>query len=196
MKKQLLTDCIKKGFIYAIITIFLMMIGFHIIAATLTSKLFTVQVLRGSIPEVRFMLCVHILIGFLAGWSASDKKQKANIRILQGLASGITTGLIIALFDILLNYMIRANIDVRKYLSAFSIDSMDYFLLRLGNIGTLVHLGLYFITGVVGSSLAVFIQSEMMLKIWEKTNCIISALLKNIYSKLTPIIQKNGKYIK
>jgi len=50
MIKQFLTDSTKKGFIYAITMIFLMMIGFHIIAATLTSKLFSVKVLRGSIP--------------------------------------------------------------------------------------------------------------------------------------------------
>ena len=193
--KQLLTDCVKKGIIYAIIMIFLMMIGFHIIAATLTSKLFSVQVLRGSIPEVQFMVFVHVLIGFLAGWSASDEKQKANIRILQGLVSGITTGLIIASFDILLNYLIISNIDMREYLSSFSIDSMDYFLLRLGNNGTLIHIGLYIITGVAGSALAVFTKSKMIQKTWQKANDAFSTFLRNVYSKLPPFIQKNGKYI-
>jgi len=195
MIKQFLTDSTKKGFIYAITMIFLMMIGFHIITATLTSKLFSVQVLRGSIPEVRFMVYVHILIGFLAGWSASDKKQKANIRILQGLVSGITTGLIIASFDVLLNYMIRSNIDIRGYLSSFSIDSMDYFLLRLGNNGTLVHLGLYITTGVAGSALAVFMQSEMMQKTRQNINDAFYAFLKNAHLKLPAFIQENGKYI-
>jgi len=96
MIKRLLTESTKRGIISAIIMIFIMMIGFHIIAATLISKLLAVQVLRGGIPKVRFMTIVHIMFGLLAGWSASDKKQKANNRIMQGLISGFATGLIIA----------------------------------------------------------------------------------------------------
>ena len=162
---------------------------------SLISKLLAVQVLRGGIPKVRFMTIVHIMFGLLAGWSASNKKQKAKNRILQGLVSGFATGLIIAFFDILLNFMISSNIDMRKYLIAFSIDSMDYFLLRLGNTGTLVHLGLYTITGVVGSALAVFSQSEMVQKKQQKTKTALSDYLNNAKSKLPPFLQKSGEYI-
>jgi ABC-type branched-subunit amino acid transport system permease subunit len=195
MIKRLLAESTKKGIIYAIIMIFAMMIGFHIIAATLTSKMLAVQVLRGGIPEVQYMTIVHILFGFLAGWSASDKKQKPTIRILQGLVSGLSTGLVIALFDILLNYLISSNIDMRNYLTAFSIDSMDYFLLRLGNAGTLIHLGLYTATGAVGSALAVYFQSEKIRKSWQKTKAAFSAYLNNVRSKLPPFLQKNGEYV-
>ena len=53
-------ESFQKGMIFAIIVIFMMMTGFHLIAATLASKIFGVYVLRGSVPDVRFMTYIHV----------------------------------------------------------------------------------------------------------------------------------------
>jgi branched-chain amino acid transport system permease protein len=175
MNKHLLSGSIKKGIVFAIIMIFMMMTGFHFIAASLMSKLYGVQVLRGSVPEPRFMLYVHILFAFLMGWSASDKKETHKTRLLQGLITSLVAAVCLVLFDLLLNFMITANIDMREYLTAFSIDSMDYFLLRMGATGTLIHFVVYLITGFLKES--------------------ITAFTNKVNGMLPEVIRKYGKFV-
>ena len=52
MNKELLRASRQKGVIFGIALIFLMLINFHIMAATMISKLMGTNVLRGAIPEV------------------------------------------------------------------------------------------------------------------------------------------------
>ena len=119
----------RKGLIFAIVMIFVMMIGFHTISATLISKAFGINVLRGSIPEIQFMTITHVLFGIWVGWSASSKNEKNFTSILEGLITGFTTGVLIALFGHLLNFFIQNDIQVRDYLSQLSVESMNFFLL-------------------------------------------------------------------
>ena len=83
----------RRGLLFAIIVIFILLIGFHSIVATVISKVFGINVLRGAIPEIRFMLITHILFGIWAGWSAvSDTDKKIN-SILKGAVTGFTAGI-------------------------------------------------------------------------------------------------------
>ena len=52
---KIIRQSFRKGLLFAIIMIFIMMIGFHAITATLVSKAFGVNVLRGQFPK--FDLC-------------------------------------------------------------------------------------------------------------------------------------------
>ena len=51
-----LIKSIQKGVVFGIISIFFVLIGFHVIGATLISKIFGTSVARGRIPEVQFHL--------------------------------------------------------------------------------------------------------------------------------------------
>ena len=195
MNNHPIRESFKKGLVFAIIMVFMAMIGFHVIAATLVSKAFGVNVLRGAIPEVRFITYVHVLFGIWAGWSASGRTGKTTTRILQGLAAGLTTGVFIALFDLFMNYLIQTDTDVRQYLSALSFESMGYFLLNLGQTGTFVHLGIYTATGLAGSALAVFLRSDTVQHSWQNLKSKISKIITRINEILPPFVRKYGKYL-
>ncbi|HEY59511.1 MAG TPA: hypothetical protein G4N92_02320 [Anaerolineae bacterium] len=195
MKTHPIRKCFQKGLVFSIILVFMVLIDFHVIAATLVSKVFSVNVLRGAIPEVHFMTYVHILFGIWAGWSASGRTGKTTTRILHGLATGLTTGIFIALFDLIMNYLIQTDTDVRRYLSALSFESMNYFLLNLGQMGTLLHLCLYTSTGLAGSALAVFLRSDMVQHAWQNLKSNISTFITRINETLPPFILKYGKYL-
>ena len=195
MNSHPIRESIRKGMIFTIVVIFMMMTGFHLIAATLASKAFGVYVLRGSMPEVRFMTYVHVLFGFWAGWSASSKTGRTSTRIFQGLAASLITGVFIALFDLILNIIVQSGTDIREYLSALSFESINYFLLNLGQMGALVHIGIYAAAGLVGSTLAVFLRTDMVQKGWRKFKSSISNFITRINETLPPLVLKFGKYL-
>ena len=195
MNSHPIRESFQKGVVFAIVVIFMMMTGFHMIAATLASKIFGVYVLRGSIPEVRFMTYIFVLFGIWAGWSASGKTGRITTRIFRGLVAGFTAGAFIALFDLILNFLIQSGTDIRQYLSALSFKSMDYFLLNLGQMGTLVHLGIFTATGLAGSALAVFLRSDSVKRWWQNFKSNIFTFITRIYEALPPFVRKYGKYL-
>lgn len=195
MNNHPLRKSFQKGLVFGILMVFMVLIGFHVIAATLASKLFGANVLRGAIPEIRFMTYIHVLFGIWAGWSASGRTGRTSNRIFQGLVTGLTAGSFIALFDLIMNYLIQTGTDVRWYLSALSFENMDYFLLNLGQMGTLLHLGIYTATGLAGSSLAVFLRSEAVQHGWQNLKSNISTFITRINETLPPFVRKYGKYI-
>jgi len=109
--------------------------------------------------------------------------------------AGLTAGIFIALFDLILNFLIQSGTDIRQYLSALSFESMDYFLLNLGQMGTLVHLGLYTATGLAGSALAVFLRSDSVQHGWQNLKSNISTFITRTIENLPPFLQKYGKYL-
>jgi ABC-type branched-subunit amino acid transport system permease subunit len=193
--EKYLRSSINKGLIYSIIVIFMMMIGFHVVLANLMSKFLGVQVLRGSIPEVVFMGYVHILLAFLFGWNASDKNRETRQRIVQGLVCSLTTGLVIALFSLLLNYLVEAQIDIREYLTAFSADYMRYFVLNLSNMGTLVLFIIYGVTGFIATSTAIIIQTARVQQTWQNTVTGVKKLIESTADNLPVFVQKYWKFL-
>jgi ABC-type branched-subunit amino acid transport system permease subunit len=184
---------IKRGLIYGLIMIFVMMIGFHMVAANLVSKLFGAENLRGSIPDVSFMLYVHLLYAFLIGWGASEKERGTGQRVLQGLVTALTSAGVIAVFSVLLNFLVQAQIDIREYLTAFSFDSMRYFLLNLESGGPLVLFGIYAGMVFLANGLAVFFQKENVKQTFSKIKTAIQAFLNKGQEKMPPFVLKHWK---
>ena len=185
---------IQKGVIFGIIMIFIVLIGFQVIAATLISKLFGISVVRGSTPELRFMFYFHIIFGLLLGWSASRKDRNTSNRILDGLVSGLSLGILVALFDLLLIYLIKSDTDVRTYLPEFSFDRMNYFLLNANQTGIWFHLAIYTITGIVGSFFSVILKSSVLKNFMENIFSFYTSALQNIKDKLPSSVLNLLKY--
>ncbi len=183
----------KRGLIFGLIMIFMMMIGFHMVASNLTSKLFGVQILRGGIPEIRFMVYVNLIYGLLIGWGASDKDRKIGQKILQGLFAGLAAGIVIGLFSLLLHTMVETQIDVREYLTAFSFDSMRFFLLNLGQMAPMILLGIYTFMGLIGNALAIFLKSDFVKEKFNKIKSSLGSMAKGFEKNLPPFVRKYWK---
>ncbi|MCD6356485.1 MAG: hypothetical protein J7L66_04280 [Anaerolineaceae bacterium] len=194
MKIQQVRKILQKGLVYAIIMIFIMMIGFHEIAAMLISKISGVDVLRGSSAEVQYMAYFIVLFGLWVGWAASGKSGKNINKVLNGFAVSVVAGIFIALFDLILVFLVETGTDIREYLTAFSIHSMSFFLLNLGKVGPSAHFGIIATAGLFGSVLVVFLHSETVQKARATAKTAFASSARSINDALPPFIWKFGKY--
>lgn len=194
MSKEFVRTSSRKGLLFGIVMIFLVMINFHIMVATMISKLLGTNVLRGGLPEVRYMIIFLILYGLWAGWSAVSREGKTSNKLLQGLISGMTTGAALVFFGLILFYLLETQTDVRRYLTALSFSSINIFLLDLGGIGIAVHFALFTLTGVFGGALAVGLRSKLVKDVMQSVKTYIINLRQRIISILPDFVIKYGKY--
>lgn len=185
----------QKGFVFAIIMIFMVLIDFEVMASVLISKLLGTNVIRGGIPEVQFMMIFLILFGVWVGWSASGRSGKPSNRLFHGLIAGFSMGIVIALFDLALNNLLQTDTDVRRYLAALSPDSIKIFLLNLGGMGSLVHLVLFTVMSILGSGLAIVFRSDSVTKGWQWINGLISKIKEKTNGAVPAVVRKYGIYL-
>ena len=196
MNKELFRASRQKGVIFGIVMIFLVLINFQVMAATIISKLMGTNVLRGAIPEVRFLTSFLILFGIWVGWSAADKTEKPVTKAMQGLVAGISMGVVVALLDLILVYLVQSKTDIRRYVTNLGFDNINFFLQGLeGANAILAHLGLFAVAGLVGSALAILFQSKAVKDTtqWVKTS--FSEMNSRISEQLPDQVKKFGKYL-
>jgi len=195
MNKEIIRNSSQKGLIFGIVMIFLVLINFHIMAATMISKLLGTNVLRGALPEVRFMVIFMVIYGLLVGWIAVSREGKTSRKLLEGLIAGIVTGLLTALFGLILFFLLETRTDIRRYLTNLSFDSIRIYLLGLEGTGISVLFGLFTLTGFLGGSLAVGLRSQAVGNLWQKTKDSTLTLQKRITNSLPDVVRKYGKYL-
>lgn len=195
MNRDQLLAGYRKGFVFAIIMIFMVLIDFEMMAATFISKLLGTNVLRGGIPEVRFMMIFLVLFGVWIGWSAIGQSGKPSSRLFEGLIAGLTTGIVIALFGIVLNYLVQTKTDVRRYLAALSPESMKVFLLNYGGTGPLAHLGLFTGTSIIGGLLALMFKSQSAANVYHAIKSVLSKGINLVIDAIPSVARKYAKYI-
>ncbi len=77
------------------------------------------------------MVLFLILFGMFVGWSTSSDDAKPTTKLFQALVAGLTLGVVLGLFDLILNQLIVTGTDVRKYLAALAPKvSGSFFLIR------------------------------------------------------------------
>jgi ABC-type branched-subunit amino acid transport system permease subunit len=194
MNKDIIRASSRKGLIFGIVIIFLVLINFHIMAATMISKLLGTNVLRGAFPEVRYMIIFLVIFGLWVGWSAVSREGKTTTKLLEGLIAGLTTGIIVALFALILFFLLETQTDVRKYLTALSFQSINIFLLGLRGTGIPVLFGMFTLTGVAGAALAVGLRSKAVTGMKQNVRTSIKNLRQRITNALPEQVNKYGKY--
>jgi len=195
MNKQLFRASRQKGITFGIVMIFLMLINFHIMAATMISKFMGTNVLRGAIPEVRFLTYFLTLFGIWVGWSATSKTEKAGTKLLQGVVAGLTMGVVVALFDFILVYLVQTKTDIRRYVTNLGFDNINFFLQEFGANGILVHLGMFVLAGVLGGALAIFFQSTSVKNAAQKLKTSFSDMNSRLLKNLPDQVKNYGKYL-
>jgi branched-chain amino acid transport system permease protein len=174
--------------------IFLVLINFHIMASTMISKVLSTNVLRGSLPEVRYFIVFMVFYGLWAGWSAVSREGKTSQKLFEGLIAGLTVGLLIAIFGLILFYLLESQTDIRRYLTNLSYPSMNFFLLNQGGLGIPVHLGIFALTGVLGGVLAVGLRSKVVADFKQNVRRFITQTRLRIIKALPDPVNQYGKY--
>jgi ABC-type branched-subunit amino acid transport system permease subunit len=138
--------------IAAIVTIFLILIGFNVVFAAIVSKAFGQNVISGSLSNPYFQIVFNALMGFLIGWHVN---QTRNLRgVLASTAAGALSGVIVAGFCLLLGFIYINGGDFRSYLTALSAANVNFCLYGLPPIlGFLVTLLTFIFFAFIGGLL-------------------------------------------
>ncbi len=190
MNRKDYQQAFQKGLLFAVILIFIVLIGFHVIAATLISKAFGQMVMRGGIPHVRFMAIEFSLLSLVAGLSAAGKKRNIADSVLCGLIAGLGLGVITALFDLLLASLINFNIDVRAYLPELSSDKINFFLMNQGSRAILSHVVMAAAGGIIGALVLIASQQEAVKSFFGKMKAGYGKLADNFNERTSPQAKK------
>jgi branched-chain amino acid transport system permease protein len=140
---------VNPAVVAAIVTIFLIMIGFNVVFAGIVSKAFGQNVISGSLSNPFFQIVFNALMGFLIGWRVN---QTRNFRgVFASSAAGAITGAIVAGFCLLLGIIYVNGGDFRSYLTALSAANVNFCLYGLPPIlGFLVTLVTFIFFAFIG----------------------------------------------
>lgn len=195
MNRQTVQQFAQHGLVNAVIMIFLVLIDFQTMFATVVSKLLGTNVLRGGLPEVQYMVIFLVLYNLWLGWLISRKVENKSTRILLSLVASVSAGIVIGLFGLILNSLVQSGTDVRRYLAALSPESMELFLLNLKSFGPLALLGLFVVSGVSGSLLSVVLQLKAIQGFPGKIKTTLRTLWTKTTNALPTFVRKNAKYL-
>lgn len=185
----------NRGITYGVIIIFLVMIGFDVMMGTIISKAFGTPVLRGDNPESKFVVIFFALIGFWAGTSASHREDPFSTRVLSGLISGASCGIVTALFGTVLNTLLVHQIDLRTYLPQLSFDYIKLYLMIPDSRGILAQLGLYTLMGLLGGLIGGLFRTVAFTTFRKNVSAWWKRTGQSAQDTTPLFIQKYGKYI-
>lgn len=174
MKFSSIQKAAKSGLVFAIIVIFLALIGFTVTAATLIQNVLGKQVIAGSLPGYPAMVTFLAFIGIWNGWRAAKQSGEHPLQIsaavVAGLAAGFTAGLLVMIYTLIVGTINSNGVDMRVYLSSLSPESIVYFLFGQSPVaGGLIHLGLSTLSAIVGALLALFSdRSQHQFGLWRQ----------------------------
>ncbi|OJX38321.1 MAG: hypothetical protein BGO78_09965 [Chloroflexi bacterium 44-23] len=164
----------KNGLVFAVIIIFLALIGFTVTAASMIQKVFGVEVSVGTMPKYSALIAFLAFIGLWNGWRAAKQTEEhplqAGHAILAGLASGFVTGLFALGYSLIVGTLQSNGVNVRVYLSSLSPESIIYFLFGQSPLsGGFIQLSLSTVSAAFGALLVIFWdRSQHQFLIWKQ----------------------------
>ena len=143
---------INRGIVFAIVIIFLELIGFTV----------TITVMIGKFADVRsatdpiFLMIFFAILGLWNGTGGNNLPQKTlKYYLLGGFTSGLVTGLLVGITAFILGYLNVQGVDLREYLVQLSSNTIELFLYYLDPAaGALAHILIFSISGFLGGLLS------------------------------------------
>lgn len=195
MNKNLVNPSLKRGLTFGIVMIIFVLIDLDVMVATMLSKMLGANVIRGSLPDVRFMVLFLIIFGMFVGWSTSSDDAKPTTKLFQALIAGLSLGVVLGLFDLILNQLIVTGTDVRKYLAALAPESIRLFLFDQGAISPLLHLGLFTIASLLGSLMKILLKSDTASRFFKSVRSGYRGLQAKAQANTPDWVKKYGKFL-
>lgn len=160
MKKQLQIG-LRAGNIFGIAVVFLVLIGFNVIATEMIGSLLENTskdtVVFGLEPAVFNMMIFFGLMGLIAGISGArrTKPDTWGRALAGGISAGGTTGIWVGVLAYIVGTLNVAGVKMSTYLAQLLPDTVKLFLLdKNPTTGALIHFLLFLSTGLLGGILA------------------------------------------
>jgi branched-chain amino acid transport system permease protein len=160
--KTHLQNGLRAGVVFGIAVIFLVLIGFEIVAAQLIGGV--LGKLYGENPQLPFSLtptALNILIffGLIGLWAGSSGARRSEpdawgLALLGGATSGVLSGLMLAPLTYFLGSLNAAGVKMNFYFSMLLPANINQLLLNQSPLqGSLIHLFNMVLTGILGAVL-------------------------------------------
>ena len=132
----------RTGLIFAIVTLFIVLIGFNLVLASIFSDLVGQSVLTGELPSPAYQVAV---VGLLALWCGiQSTKEKRPLALLHALIAGSLAGLILAIYSVGIGVVYEHGADFRYYMQALSPAAVTFWLFNQSAVmGALIHFVLF-----------------------------------------------------
>jgi hypothetical protein len=158
MAKQPLRAGFSSGTTFAVIIIFLALIGFTVTGPLLLAKLLGNAPSAGQPPSVPYLVLFLVLMGLWngAGASRSQGQDDSLPRVLQSsLTAGLVTGMLVAALSLVFSSLLERGVDPRAHLAMVSPPAMRFFLFgQPGLTAFFYHLLLQVAAALLGGLLA------------------------------------------
>jgi ABC-type branched-subunit amino acid transport system permease subunit len=160
MMNEHLRNGLRVGVIFAIATIFLILIAFNVTAAELLGKLLgnqSASSIFGLTPDMFNMLVFFGLLGLWAGGMGARRTPPDtwNQVLLAGLSAGLLFGALVAVFAYLVGMLNVAGVQMTSYLPLMLPASIEQLLTGKSPItGSIILLAVIFAAGVLGALMA------------------------------------------
>lgn len=149
---------LRAGITFAVVTIFLILIGFEITATRLIGGIVGNNANTTALNTVNLLIFFGFL-GLFAGATAGKRRDQDTWSgiIQSGLAGGTMYGASMALFTLLIGSIHAQGIDMRKYLAALAPTEIDFYLFSGTPLyAALIYFGFFLATTLVGALLVKF----------------------------------------
>ncbi len=143
---------VNRGIVFAIVIIFLELIGFTV----------TVTIMIGKFADIRratdpiFLMIFFGILGLWNGAGGNNLPQKTlKHYIFGGFISGLVTGILVGVTAFILGYLNVQGVDLREYLVQLSSNTIELFLYNLTPLaGAFAHIVIFTLTGFLGGLLS------------------------------------------
>jgi ABC-type branched-subunit amino acid transport system permease subunit len=149
MKKQTLRQSLNTGVVFGIVHIFLVLVSFNTLMASLLGKLV------GGSGGTGALVAYAALLGLWAGASSAKKQDSAKGRLQVSLVTGAAFGLMGALLAVVFVIFLQNKVNPRDYVTVLSFPFMRSCLFGLeGAAGVAANFAVFFLSTVTGGMLS------------------------------------------
>ncbi|MEA4907436.1 MAG: hypothetical protein VB089_07450 [Anaerolineaceae bacterium] len=177
-----LRNGIRAGSVFAIVLIFLILIGFNNIYGTLIGKIYGANP-KDAADTVTSLVIFLALIGIWAGISGAREVDPDTYpaALISGLVAGAVSGLVVGVMIYVIGSFYANGVDMRKYLSALSPAVVEQDLFNQPPLpGALMNFGVLALSGLFGGLLARGVGRST----WRRT---IHARLRQSFANLAQV---------
>lgn len=175
---------IRAGTIFAVIIIFLALIGFLVTGSNLIGKVLGNAASANQMPPVFNEILFLAILGICAGAAAAkpgEHDDRLSKAVIAGLSAGALIGLLVSFVAAILGYVLSLGYDLRAYLAKLSPDVIRLFLFNMpASTGVLIHFGLYLVSSLLGALLSYALRHMT----WHKN---LSARFAKLTSNVTRV---------
>jgi branched-chain amino acid transport system permease protein len=189
MKKPFLQS-LRVGFIFGIVHIFLVLIGFNSLVGTLLARISGAPLVQ-SLPPARFMVVYALLLALWAGFVAARQARAKTLggSLAHGAAAGLASAALAFAFSLGLSWFLVHRVDFRQYLAVLSFDFIRVTLFNLAPLNGALAVAGTFLTGATLGGLLTGVFNLAIVRSGLQQAKGFLAALQQRFSSLT-----HGKY--